>query len=284
MGERVLFRQAFERVHDGRFVALNPRQLRLFLRLHAVVANAGIAENPPTFELPKDLDVETPPPPNLQCFEVDLLGVMYTAHLAMFWLPRNPSSDKANSSISPTQQSRDRHLLLVGSVASLGPIPGQAQYCVSKHGVLGLFRSLRATAFAHGIRVNMLCPYFIDTPIIPAAGRLLLAGAAMGKPEDVVDAGTRLSADTRIVGRALVVGPKVRVSVDDEWQLVPQMSQGGKEIAVWEAYADDFQEVEAFVARFTRLLNQVEIARGWIGWASDMVKVVTYPFRAWLYK
>ena len=246
--------------------------------IDCVVANAGIADNMPSFETPQGLDAATPPPPNLKCFEVNLLGVMYTAHLAMFYLPRNPNSAKAGS--SQTQQSRDRHLLLLGSVASLTPLPGQAQYCVSKHGVLGMFRSLRATAFVHGVRVNMLCPYFIDTPLIPTAGRALLAGSAMGKPEDVVDAGSRLVADTRIVGRALVVGPKVRV--EGEWELVPQTSKEGKELAIWEAYADDFQEVEAFTARFVRLINQVELARGWFGWASDMLGVVTYPIRAWL--
>lgn len=250
--------------------------------IDAVVANAGIAENMPTFEIPKGLDDETPPPPNLKCLEVDLLGVMYTAHLAMFYLPRNPNSSKPGSSTTPTQQSRDRHLLLIGSVASLAPLPGQLLYCVSKHGVLGLFRGLRSTAFVHGIRVNMLCPYFIDTPLIPAAGRALLAGSAMGKPEDVVDAGTRLAADTRIVGRALVVGPKVRI--DGDWQLVPQTSEEGQEIAVWEAYADDFQEAEAFTARFIRMLNQVEVARGWMGWAYDMVGAITYPIRTWLHK
>lgn len=246
--------------------------------IDAVVANAGIADNVPTFELPKDLDKETPPPPNLKAFEVDLVGVMYTAHLAMFYLPRNPNSGKPSSTISPAQQPRDRHLLLIGSVASLGPIPSQLLYCIAKHGVMGLFRGLRSTAFVHGIRVNMLCPYFIDTPIVPAAGRALLAGGAMGKPADVVDAGTRLMADTRIVGRALVVGPKVKV--DDEMKLVPQTSEG-KEVAVWEAYGDDFEECEAFVGRFVRLLNQVEKARGFTGWAYDMVLAALYPFRAW---
>jgi hypothetical protein len=87
----------------------------------------------------------------------------------------------------------------------------------------------------------MLCPYFIDTPLLRTGGRLLLAGGAMGKPEDVVDAATRLMADTSIVGRALIVGPKTRV--DDEWQLLPSQSTKGKEAAVWEAYADDFMEV-----------------------------------------
>lgn len=87
----------------------------------------------------------------------------------------------------------------------------------------------------------MICPYFIDTPLIEAPGRLLLAGGAMGKPEDVVDAATRLMADTSIMGRALVVGPKVKV--DDDWQLIPKNEDRGQEKAVWECYADDFEDV-----------------------------------------
>lgn len=63
----------------------------------------------------------------------------------------------------------------------------------------------------------------------------------MGKPEDVVDAGTRLMADSRINGRALAIGPKV--TVDSNSQLVPDGTKDGKQLAVWEAYADDFVEV-----------------------------------------
>ena len=249
--------------------------------IDSVVANAGITDPLPTqFDNPKNLDDEEPPKPNFKCFEVNLLGVMYTTHLAIFYLPRNPRSQMVTPSQTPCPNTPDRHLLLIGSVASIAPIPGQIQYAISKHGVLGLFRSLRSTtAFQHGIRVNMLCPYFIDTPLIPVGGRLLLAGGATGKPEDVVDAGTRLMADTKIIGRALVIGPKVRV--DDDWQLVPQTS-GGKEVAVWEAFAHDFEEVDAFTARFVRMLNSVERIRGWAGWASDVVRAFAYPFRSWL--
>jgi hypothetical protein len=93
----------------------------------------------------------------------------------------------------------------------------------------------------------MICPYFIDTPLLNVAARLALAGGATGKPEDVVDAATRLMADTRIVGRALVVGPKVRR--DDDWQLLPSSSTEGHESAVWEAYAEDFTEVGKSVCK-----------------------------------
>jgi len=97
-----------------------------------------------------------------------MIGAMYTAHLAFFYLPRNPNSEAANSSRAPKANTRDRHLLLLGSVASFAPLPGQVQYAISKHGVLGMFRALRGTSMNNGIRVNMLCPYFIDTPFIPA--------------------------------------------------------------------------------------------------------------------
>jgi NAD(P)-dependent dehydrogenase (short-subunit alcohol dehydrogenase family) len=260
--------------------------------IDSVVANAGIFDGA-SFEMPTGLDAEEPPKyvvlsqarsnltstrPNFRCFEVNLLGVMYTAHLAFFYLPRNPRSQAASPLRDPAPNVPDRHLLLIGSVASITPLPGLLQYCVSKHGVLGMFRSLRSTAFTTGIRVNMLCPYFIDTPLIPAAGRLLLAGSAMGKPEDVIDAGTRLMADTRISGRALVIGPKVKV--DDGWQLLPEDSDA-PEVAVWEAYAHDLEQVEAFSSRFVGMLNAVEKTRGWVGWASDIVLAFAYPIRIW---
>ncbi|KAG4032048.1 hypothetical protein MFRU_008g03980 [Monilinia fructicola] len=246
--------------------------------IDSVVANAGITEEIMSFQEPKNLDAPEPPKPNFKAFEVDLLGVLYTAHLALWYLPRNPRSQKANPSTTPSPNTPDRHLLLIGSVASLAPIPGQTLYAVSKHGVLGLFRTLRSTSFTNGVRVNMLCPYFIDTPLIPTGGRLILAGGAMGKPEDVVDAGTRLVADTRIVGRALVIGPKVRV--DEELNLLPETSEEGNYKAVWEAYADDLNELEIFGSRFVRMLNTVETVRGWGGWTFDILTALMYPIRS----
>lgn len=112
----------------------------------------------------------------------------------------------------------------------------------------------------------------------------------MGKPEDVVDAGTRLMADSRIAGRALAIGPKV--TINEEYQLVPQCTTGSKTLAVWEAYADDFEEVgeyfilrlvfpsdfslDAFTRRFVGILNSVERTRGWIGWGVDIGKAALY--------
>lgn len=247
--------------------------------IDVVVANAGIAGIEP-LSRPADLSADSPKKPNFKVLDVNLYGVLYTAYCAMYWLPKNPGSKACSPDSDPTKQGegRDRHLLLVGSVASLGPIVSQTLYGASKHGVLGVFRTLRASSFVEGIRVNAIFPYFIETPIMPAPARMLLAGAGVGKVEDVVDAGTRLVADSSILGRGLVIGPKATVKQDEqgEWVMVSKETEGATEKAVWEAYADDFEDSEAFVQSMTRILNSVTRIRGWVGWAKDVVGAVKY--------
>lgn len=97
----------------------------------------------------------------------------------------------------------------------------------------------------------------------------------MSKQEDVVEAASRLVADVNIRGRALAVGPRVRL--DDDGHFLPQASQNGKEIACFEVLAHDLEEVEAFTARYVKLLNAVEAGRGYYGWVIDMINAILYP-------
>ena len=246
--------------------------------IDAVVANAGIADKQLDFEAPKDLDVDSPAPPRMAVMNVNLTGVLYTTHLALFHLPRNPSSVPARPDCSKDSTTRDRHLLIVGSMASLAGVPGQALYGASKHAVLGLFRSLRATSFAHGVRVSFVAPYFVDTPMLGAAGRALLAGGPLGKPEDVVEAATRFVANPRIVGRALCVGPKLRVEKGEDglWVLA-EKAEAGERKALWEFYAHDFEDVDLFTRNMIGLLNRAVELKGWLGWAKDMFRALLYP-------
>jgi NAD(P)-dependent dehydrogenase (short-subunit alcohol dehydrogenase family) len=131
------------------------------------MASAGIAdaEEQGLFEEPPDYShQENPPAPKLKTHEVNLTGVLYTTHLALSYLSRNPGSDKCSLS---GQHSRDRHLLLVASIAGLAGLAGQPLYAGSKHGVVGLFRTLRLTApLKTGVRVNMInpCGCLLTTP------------------------------------------------------------------------------------------------------------------------
>ncbi|MBN1947418.1 MAG: SDR family oxidoreductase [Bradymonadales bacterium] len=52
------------------------------------------------------------------------------------------------------------------SMAGLLPIPTQAAYCATKWGVVGLSRALRTEGTDLGIKINVVCPGAIDTPIL----------------------------------------------------------------------------------------------------------------------
>lgn len=245
--------------------------------IDVVVANAGVA-GLDNFEEPKSLDDEEAPPPNLKAIEVNLVGVLYTSHLALYHLPRNPGSSESGPTSNPSSI-RDRHLLIMGSVASLGPMPAQVLYSTSKHGVLGLFRTLRSTAFMHGVRVNLVAPYCIDTPILPAPARAMIAGGGLGKAEDVVEAATRFVADKRVCGRSLYVGPRVELAQDTQgdWQLAYNVANGkGQPGKIWEAYAHDYEDSELFARNITRILNQVSQVRGWMGFLTDLIMAVKF--------
>ena len=252
--------------------------------IDVVVANAGTATSKRPFESPEDLEGPSPPPPDLSILDVNATGVLYTSYLALWYLPRNPGSAAADPHCDPSQTHRDRHLILMSSVAGLMPIPTGALYGTSKHAVVGLYRNLRATSYRHGIRVNMLCPYFIETPLLHAATRALLAGGTTGSAEDVVEAATRFAANPRVIGRAVIVNGKmpVKKNEDGEWFIAEgKDEQDAEERAIWEVYAHDFEDSDVFQRRILTLMNRIVEIRGWIGWIGDIVKAVRYGLGNW---
>jgi NAD(P)-dependent dehydrogenase (short-subunit alcohol dehydrogenase family) len=58
------------------------------------------------------------------------------------------------------------HIVNTASMAGLMPNPVNVAYAATKHAVVGLSQSLRAEAALLGIRVSVLCPGVIRTPIL----------------------------------------------------------------------------------------------------------------------
>lgn len=71
------------------------------------------------------------------------------------------------------------HILNTASLAGLIPAPGMLPYTTTKHAVVGLSTALRAEAAGLGVRVSVLCPGFVDTPLLD---EVYAAPASLGGP------------------------------------------------------------------------------------------------------
>jgi NAD(P)-dependent dehydrogenase (short-subunit alcohol dehydrogenase family) len=70
------------------------------------------------------------------------------------------------------------HIVNTASVAGLLGTPGQGSYTATKHAVVGLSKALRIEAKRHGVRVSVVCPGPIRTPILTGGkyGRTNMTG------------------------------------------------------------------------------------------------------------
>ncbi|HKY69066.1 MAG TPA: SDR family oxidoreductase [Acidimicrobiales bacterium] len=106
------------------------------------VANAGIALGGPAEELtPEHWD---------RVIDVNVRGAVHAVQAAY---PRMVARGSGQ-------------IVLTASGAGLAPPPLVAPYAMSKHAVVGLGLGLRAEASLHGVRVNVLCPGAVETPIL----------------------------------------------------------------------------------------------------------------------
>lgn len=57
-------------------------------------------------------------------------------------------------------------VIAISSIAGLRGLPGAAAYAASKHGLIGLIRSLSEDYMGQPYTFNALCPGYVDTPIV----------------------------------------------------------------------------------------------------------------------
>ena len=77
-------------------------------------------------------------------------------------------------------------IVVTSSLAGLVPQPADPIYSATKSAVIALVRALGPTLRDDGIRVNCVCPGFVDTPMVPAAVRD--SGFPLLTTSDVADA------------------------------------------------------------------------------------------------
>ncbi len=108
-------------------------------------------------------------------------------------------------------------IINVASLAGLVGFRGNSAYSASKHGVIGLTKSVALEYARKGVRVNAICPGFTETPMVtdmvdavPVMGERIQQSAPMrrlGRVDEIADAVVFLAGDTAsfITGQAIAL-------------------------------------------------------------------------------
>ena len=128
--------------------ALAAAAVQRFGRIDVWVGNAGVFSYGTFEELPADVF--------RQVVETNLMGQVHSARAVLPQFRRQGSGT----------------LVLVGSLYSRVGSPGKAPYVTSKWGLLGFAEALRQELHGSGIRVRVVLPGTVDTPIYQHAANV----------------------------------------------------------------------------------------------------------------
>jgi len=95
-------------------------------------------------------------------------------------------------------QGEDKRLVIVASVAGLRGAAYAAPYVASKHGAVGLVRSLAVEFATTGLTVNAVCPAFVDTPMVDESAERIQRVTGRSH-EEARDALAAMNANGRLI-------------------------------------------------------------------------------------
>lgn len=162
-------------------------------RIDVLIANAGISMNKPTLEVSAAEWLRT--------VDINLNGVFFCIQAAARHMLAN----------------RSGVIIGMGSVYGVSTAPNRAAYCATKSAVVALCQSLAGEWARQGVRVNALCPGYVQTPFLEdlmqrgvlerstLESRIPLGELAT--PEQVADVALYMASDASryMTGHAMVV-------------------------------------------------------------------------------
>jgi NAD(P)-dependent dehydrogenase (short-subunit alcohol dehydrogenase family) len=152
--------------------------------LEVWVNNAGVLRTRKVWDQPDD-EVRL-------IAEINMLGVIWGSRAAVDAMRQNGG--------------RNLHVINLGSMSALTPVPGLAVYAASKHAVLGFTASLQGELMAAGLPIHMhvVCPYGADTDMTreratEAESAIIWSGPRMLSAAEVADGVVGLLDSKRLV-------------------------------------------------------------------------------------
>lgn len=139
-----------------------------------VILNAGIGDSAPFLKTPR------------ATFD----SILATNLTAVF--------DGAQLAIPDLIDGEDKRLIIVASVAGLKGGAYAAPYVASKHGAVGLAKSLALEFAKTGMTVNAICPAFVDTPMVDESAERI-SRVSSRSVEQSREALAKLNANGRLV-------------------------------------------------------------------------------------
>ncbi|MGW2144835.1 SDR family NAD(P)-dependent oxidoreductase [Nonomuraea bangladeshensis] len=181
-------------------------------RLDFMVNNAGIAVGGTALEMTRAHWDRT--------IDVNLRGVVHGVLAAYPIMVRQGHGNIVNTA----------------SMAGLVPAPLMLPYTATKHAVVGLSLALRAEAAEHGVRVCVVCPGFVDTPLLDNANPGLPATRIGAAARQAIGPGRLYSADALAAdvlrgmahGKAVIAAP---ASARIAWRLARLWPGGAVRVA-----------------------------------------------------
>lgn len=156
-------------------------------RIDLIFNNAGTALHGET----RDLRVEH----WRKMIDVNLMGVIYGAISAYGAMVKQGSGQIVN----------------IGSLAGLIPVPKEIPYCTSKWAVGGFTNALRLEGAGLGVKVNLVCPGIMRTPIHDRVDYVHVDQKRLTRPQSrhfvPPEAAARIILDQAAHNRAIIIFP-----------------------------------------------------------------------------
>ncbi|KAI0392747.1 NAD(P)-binding protein [Xylariaceae sp. FL0594] len=195
------------------------RAVDLFRRIDYCVITAGIAAKTP---LPAaEADVAE----FLRTQNVNVAGTFYCVRASLAVMRGQERLPNLPGPGAVARGHTRGAVVALGSALSLGAAPGFTQYTTSKHAVVGLVRTAALDSVKDDIRVNCICPAWVETGMtkqlgkdIPGIEGVMATGVPMGRmgrPEEIADAALFLCSPLAsfITGTSLAVDGGMTVSI-----------------------------------------------------------------------